>query len=114
MPRNSAGISRTALVTSCMWMPRFESIGQDRRQLAIAHQRFAADDRDVQRPMFVDEREHAVDQLLAFEVANFAKGEVAAEMIVAVGVATGTAQRTLAGDLDGKRGRIAREDPTPG
>ena len=85
-----------------------------RRQLAIAHQRLAADDRDVQRPMFVDERHHAVDQLLAFEVADLAQREVAAEMIVAVGVAAGTAQRTLARDFDRKGGRVAREDATPG
>ena len=53
--------------------------------------------------MPVDERHDAVDEFLAFEIADFAKREIAAEMIVAVGVATGTTQRALAGDFDGKR-----------
>jgi hypothetical protein len=80
----------------------------------MAHQRFAADDREVKRALAIDEREHPVDQFLALEIANLTKGEIAAEMIVAVGVAAGTTQRTLAGDFDGKGRSIAREDPTPG
>ena len=42
----------------------------------------------------------AVDQFLAFEVAHFAERDVAAKMIVAVGVAAGTTQRTFAGDFN--------------
>jgi hypothetical protein len=53
--------------------------------------------------MCVDERQDAVDEFLAFEIADLAKREIAAEMIVAVGVATGTMQRTFARDFDGKR-----------
>ena len=114
MPRHSAGISRTALVTSWTWMPRFDEQRQDGRQLAIADERLAADDRDVQRAMAIDERHDAVDELLALEVADLAQREVAAEMIVAVGVAAGTAERAFAGDLDGERRRVAGEDSTPG
>ena len=57
---------------------------------------------------------HAVDEFLALEIADLAQRELAAEMIVAVRVAAGTAQRTLARDFDGQRRRVAREDPTPG
>ena len=86
---------------------------QQRVQLAVAHQRFAADDRDVQRTMAIDEREDAVNQLLTLEVADLAQRDLAAEMIVAVGVAAGAVQRALARDLDGERGRVASEDPAP-
>ena len=52
-------------------------------------------------------------ELLALEVADLAQRDVAAEMIVAVGVAAGTAQRTLAGDFDRERRSVAGEDATP-
>ena len=94
-------------------MPRFDSSGRIVVQLAVAHERFAADDRDVQRAVAIDERDDAVDQFLSFEIADLAQREIAAEMIVAVGVAAGAAQRALAGDFDGEGGRVAREDPTP-
>jgi hypothetical protein len=51
----------------------------------------------------IDERHDAVDEFLALEVADLSQGKIAAEMIVAVGVAAGTAQRTLAGDFDRER-----------
>ena len=76
---------------------------QNRRQLAIPHERFAADDGDMEWAMRVDERHDAVDQFLTFEIADFAKREIAAEMIVAVRVATGTVKRAFPGDFDGKR-----------
>jgi len=68
----------------------------------------------VKRAMLVDQRQHTVDQFLTLEIANFAKSDVAAEVIVAVRIATGTTQRALAGDFNGKRRRITGEDPTPG
>ncbi len=45
----------------------------------------------MQRPVLIDELEDAVDELLALEVAHLAERQVAAEMIVAVGVAAGAA-----------------------
>ena len=70
---------------------------QHRVQLLVADERLAADDRDVQRPALVDEREDAVDQLLSLEVAHLAQRQLAAEMIVAVGVAA----RDSAADIRG-------------
>ena len=64
--------------------------------------------------MAIDERQHAVDELLALEVANLAQREVAAQVVVAVGIAAGTVQRALARDFDRERGRVAAEDPSPG
>ena len=54
--------------------------------------------------MAIDEREHAVDEGLALEVADLAERDVAAEVIVAVGVAARTLQRALARDFDRQRG----------
>jgi hypothetical protein len=68
----------------------------------------------VKRALSIDEGQDAVDQLLTFEIADFAERELAAEMIVAVRVAAGTAQRTLACDFDGKCRYIANENSTPG
>jgi len=47
-------------------MPRLASIGSSVFELAVAHERFAADDREVKRPVLVDERDDAVDELLTF------------------------------------------------
>ena len=67
----------------------------------------------MERPLPLDDPEHAVDQLLPLEVADFAQGQFTTEVIVAVGVAAGAAQRALAGDLDGKGWCVSAEDATP-
>src|SRR5262245_54109636 len=87
---------------------------QQRLKFAIAHEGFAADDRQVERLEAIDDTEHAVDERLAFEIAHLAERHAAAEMFVVIRVAAGTAERTLAGDLDGKSRRVTGEDPTPG
>jgi hypothetical protein len=51
-------------------------------------------------PVRVDELHEAVDQLLTFVVADFAESHAAAEVLIAIGIATGTAKRTLASDFD--------------
>src|SRR5262249_42523055 len=86
---------------------------QERVELAIADERLAPDQRDVQRAMAIDEGENAVDELLPLVVAHFAQRELAAEMRVAVRIAAGTLQRTLARDLDRERRPVAGEDPAP-
>ena len=50
--------------------PAFRQQRQQRVQLAVADERLAADDRQMKRPVAIDEREDAVDQLLALEVAD--------------------------------------------
>ena len=88
-------------------MPRSASLGQDLVQLPEADQRLAADDRDVDRLLLVDDREDAVDQFLAFVVGDLAKRDVAAEVLVTVGVAARAAQRAFARDLDRQGGIVA-------
>jgi hypothetical protein len=83
-------------------------------ELAIAHQRFAADQRYVQRLQPIDDVEDAVDKRLALAIRERAQRLRAAQVVVAVGVTTGTPQRALAGDLYGKIGAVAAEDPAPG
>ena len=53
-------------------MPRAERRGNDLFELAVAHQRLAADDRHVERLVAIDQRHDAVDQLLTLEVAHLA------------------------------------------
>src|SRR6185295_7668997 len=51
---------------------------------------------------------------LSFEVAQFPQGDTAAEMVVAVRITTGAAERALARDFDGHGRGISRQDPSPG
>src|SRR5205823_12107660 len=86
---------------------------QDHVELAVADERLAADDRDVERPLTVDQREELVNELLPLEVAHLTQRHAAAEMIVAVGVAARTPQRALACDLNGKSRCVPAEDASP-
>src|SRR5205809_1846754 len=86
---------------------------QDRIQFTVPYERFAADDRNVKRPVAIDQRHDAVDELLPFEIPELAQREIAAKVIVAVRVTPGTTQRALAGDLDGHRGSVAGKDAAP-
>src|SRR2546425_241685 len=70
--------------------------GKNHLELAIANERLAAHDRHVQRSIPVDQPDHAVDQLLALEVANLIERDLSAEVIVAVRVAAGATERALA------------------
>ena len=63
--------------------------------------------------MVIDESEDPVDELLSLVVAHFTKREVTAEMIVAVGVAPGTTERTFTGDFDRERRCVASQDTSP-
>jgi hypothetical protein len=60
----------------------------------------------MQRPQPFDDAEDAIDQRLALEVANFAQGDTAAKVLVVVGVAAGTPERTLARDFNRKGGTV--------
>ena len=51
---------------------------EDHPELAVAHERLAADDRDVQGAVSIHDRHELVDQLLALEVAHFAQRHAAA------------------------------------
>ena len=66
---------------------------QQHVEFAEAHERFAPDDRELDRAVPRDEIEHAVDEGLALEVGELPKHDAAAEMIVAVGVAARAAER---------------------
>ena len=63
--------------------------------------------------MPIDETQDAVDELLALEVAHFTQRQVAAEMVVAIRIAAGAAQRAFAGDFDRHRGCVTGEDAAP-
>ena len=94
----------------------FGELRQDLAELAISHERLAADDRDVQRLVAIDHRHEPGDQFIALVVGEATKRYVAAEMLVAVGVAAWTPKRTFACDFDREVGTIARTGcgPMPG
>jgi hypothetical protein len=52
-------------------------------------------------------------QLVAFEVRQTAECHIAAEVLIAVGVASRTAQRTFFGDFNGEIGTMTSKDSAP-
>ena len=90
--------------------------GEDRQQgvqLAEAHQRLAADDREVDRLVLVDQLQHALHERVALVVGDLAQRDVAAEMIVAEGIAARATQRTLTRDFDRQVRRAPAQDLVP-
>ena len=86
---------------------------QDLAEFPITDERFTTHDRNVKRSMLFNEREKAIDELLAFEIADLAQRHIAAEVIVAICVTTGTFERTFAGDLDREGRTITAKDSSP-
>ena len=109
-----SGIGRTALVTTCDVHAHRGELRQQHLELAKSHERLAADDRQMQRPMPAHDVEHAVDELLPLVVGQLPQHDVAAEMRVAVGVAARTTQRTFARDFDGEIRPVPLKNEAPG
>jgi hypothetical protein len=61
----------------------------------------------------LDELHEIVDELLTLEVAHLAQRDAAAEVFIAVRVATGTTERALTGDFDRESWTVASQDPSP-
>ena len=92
-------------------------LGEARQQhveLAEADERLAADERDVHGAVLPDEFDDTVDERLALEIAHFAEGDAAAQVLGPVGVTPRAPQGTLTRDLDRERGRVASKNSTPG
>jgi hypothetical protein len=80
----------------------------------MTDQRLAADERNVKRLVFAHEREDAIYERVTVEVAELAESDSAAQVLVTIGIAPGTAERALASDFDGEQGNSAGEDASPG
>jgi hypothetical protein len=87
---------------------------QQRIELAVPHQRLAADQRHVQRLQPLDDLDDAVDERAALAIRQRAQRVAAAEMLIAVRVTTRTAERALAGDFDGEIGAVSGKNLAPG
>ena len=68
----------------------------------------------MERLVAFDQRHHAVDEFLTFEVAHLAEGHLAAKVIIPVRIAPGAAERALPGDLDCQRGGVPGQNTAPG
>jgi hypothetical protein len=82
-------------------------------ELAETHERFPSDNRDVKGTMGFDQLEEARDELGSLEIADLPESDATAEVFVTVCVATGTTERTFAGNLDRQRGTITAKDSPP-
>ena len=63
--------------------------------------------------MAAREVQESVDQSLSLEVHEIPKDLAAAEVGIAVRIASGTSQRALPRDLDGQRRAVPRQDTAP-
>ena len=85
-----------------------------RFQFSISNQRIAADEREVERSIFIDETQNPFYQLIALVVSQFPQCETAvAKMCVIEGIAARAAERALPCDFDGQRRTSACNDSSP-
>src|SRR5581483_1583883 len=87
--------------------------GQQLCDFAVANHGIAADDGEMQRTIFVHQGEHALHQVVAALVMKLPQVHTA-YMPFSIGIATGTAQRTLSSDLNSERWPSAAQDALPG
>src|SRR5215467_8300446 len=83
-------------------------------EFAVPDKRVASNQRQMQGLETVDNLKNTIYQFLAFEIAKISQGEAAAEMSVIIGITSGTTQRALARNLDGKRRPLPPENLAPG
>ena len=91
-------------------------VGESRQnliQLAVAHERLAANDRDVNGTMLLDQLEESRDELVALVIADLSQRDAAAEVVVTVRVTAGAAQGTFPSDLNRERGPDTRAEFFP-
>ena len=99
-PLHSRGMGRTALVTSCVCMPRSAIRGKIWLSSLYLTSGSPPTIETCSGLRAIDQRHESRDQLIALVIGQPSERDVAAEMLIAVGVATRTPQRALLGDLD--------------
>ena len=86
---------------------------QDFVQFPESDKRFATDNRNMQRPMGIDELHKSMDEFSAFIVAHLPEHDAPAEMFAAVRIASRATQWTLFRDFNRQGGCAACEDRLP-
>ena len=118
----SGGTPLAEDIRSLVLCPREEAVrvdaacrqlGEDLAEFLEADERLAADDRQVERFVVIDQRHEARDELVALVVADAAQGDLTTEVFVAVCVAARAPERALLGDLDGDVRPVSGQDAAP-
>ncbi len=86
--------------------------GKELTELAVADQRLAANDGDVNRPEAAND-DGGAHQIRAAIIGEPAEGDQRTEVFGLVRIASGAMQRTFPGDLEGEKGRVSAEDAAP-
>jgi hypothetical protein len=88
--------------------------GNELIEFAVADERIAADDGDVEGFVVVDESQGFRYQFVTSEVGELAELRFAAEVCGIEGIAAGATQGAFFGDFDGEIGGVAGQDSVPG
>jgi hypothetical protein len=91
-----------------------EEEGDHGFDFAVADERVAADEGEVEGLESIDDFEDAIDKGLALTVSKAAEGGAATEVAVVIGVTARAAERAFLGNFNGQRRLLAREDFSPG
>jgi hypothetical protein len=91
-----------------------EEEGDHGFDFAVADERVAADEGEVEGLESIDDFEDAIDEGLALTVSKAAEGGAATEVAVVIGVTARAAERAFLGNFNGQRRLLAREDFSPG
>jgi len=83
-------------------------------EFLVADERLAADEGNMDRLVFSDEIDDAIDKSVATKIVELAKSGFAAEVRIAVGIAARAGERALASDFDRKHGNFAGKNISPG
>src|SRR3954468_3577318 len=79
----------------------------------MPHHGLAADEGDVHRFIATHDVDDAVNEIITAEIGHFAEVQFSAKMGIAVGIASGAMQRTLARNFNRKNGKLAGKDTAP-
>src|SRR5262249_37016168 len=88
-------------------------LGQQGRKLPKAHERFSAYERNVHRPIMVDQAQDPLHQRVTPIIADLSQKQGTAEMVGIVSIAAGTREGAFPRYFDREVGNSAAEDSAP-
>jgi len=86
---------------------------QNAAEFGMSHERLAADQRYMQRLMFLDQLEDTRDERVAAQIRQFTERVLSPQVRIAVGITTRTAEWTFACDFNRQQRCVSIQDAAP-